>query len=75
MNVFLFWLIGWFILSIGYYIWKVYIDKDMGKTKKLHAWHAFWIGIWSWIGIIVIIAISIVYGIAIINDWIEEKLS
>lgn len=36
----LFWLFGWLLLSIGYFIYKVYIDKDHKVTKKyMHGEH------------------------------------
>ena len=72
---FAFWFIGWFILSIGYYVYKVYIDKDTKVNKKVHAWRAFWAGIFSWIGIFFVIAFFIVGSIAMFDDWIENKLN
>ena len=71
----LFWLSGWLLLSIGYYVYKVAIDNDHKVTKKVHAWRAFWTGFWSWIGIIFIFAFLIVGGIALFNDWVEQKLN
>jgi len=73
--ILLFWILGWIILSVGHFIYKVYIDKDLEVNKKVHAWHAFWAGITSWIGIIFWIAIFIVFIICAVNDWIEKKLS
>jgi len=70
-----FWFAGWLILSIGYYVYKVYIDKDTKVTKKVHAWRAFWSGIFSWIGIFFVIAFFIVGSIAMFDDWIENKLN
>lgn len=72
---FAFWFIGWLILSIGYYVYKVYIDKDTKVNKKVHAWRAFWTGIFSWIGIFFVIAFFIVGSIAMFDDWIENKLN
>ena len=71
----LFWLFGWLLLSIGYFIYKVYIDKDHKVTAKVHAWRAFWTGFWSWIGIFFVFVFVIVDITAMINDWVEEKLS
>ena len=71
----LFWLFGWLLLSIGYFIYKIYIDKDHKVTKKVHAWRAFWIGFWSWIGIIFIFSFAIVGIVTMINEWIEDKLN
>ena len=71
----LFWILGWIILSVGHFIYKVYIDKDYKVNKKIHAWRAFWIGMWSWIGIFFVSAFLIVGGICLFNDWIEEKLN
>ena len=71
----LFWLSGWLLLSIGYFVYKVAIDNDHKVTKKVYAWRAFWTGFWSWIGIIFIFVFLLVGGIAIFNDWVEQKLS
>lgn len=71
----LFWLLGWLLLSIGYYVYKVYIDRDIYSTKKLHAWHAFWSGFFSWIGIFFVLMFCVVGIVIGINDWVEEKLN
>jgi len=71
----LFWALGWVLLSIGYFIYKVVIDRDRQVSKKVHAWRAFWNGWFSWLGIFVIIAFLIVGGILAINEWVEDKLS
>lgn len=71
----LFWLSGWLLLSIGYFVYKVAIDNDHKVTKKVHVWRAFWTGFWSWIGIIFIFAFLMVGGIALFNDWVEDKLN
>ncbi len=75
MNALGFWLLGWILLSIGYFIYNVYIAKDMSVNKKVHAWRAFWTGIFSWIGIIFVIAFVVVGYFAIFMDWVEEKLN
>ena len=67
----LYWVSGWSIMSIGYYIYKVYIDKDYSCSKKLHAWRAFWTGIWSWVGIFFIFTFLIVCGVELLNEWVE----
>ena len=72
---FLFYLSGWVILSICFYIYKVYIDKDIWTTKKLHCWRSFWHGIFSWFGIIIVGSFLIVGLICAINDWVEDKLN
>ena len=69
------WLLGWLIVSISYYIYKVYIDKDDTVTKKVHAWCSIWIGIWSWIAIFFTSVFFIVGGILLFNDWVKEKLN
>ena len=66
-------LIGWLILSIGYYIYNVYIDEG-SETKKLYAWRAFWTGMISWIGIIFAVAFLAVGCVFVFNDWVEDKL-
>lgn len=70
-----FWFVGWLIMSIGYYVYKVYIDKDIKVNKKVHAWRAFWSGIFSWVGIFCIIAGFVACSIDMLNDWIENKLN
>lgn len=67
-------LIGWLILSIGYYIYNVYIDEGP-ETKKIYVWRSFWIGTVSWIGIIFAIIFLIVGWVLVFNEWVEEKLS
>lgn len=74
MNGLIFWLIGWVLLSIGYYVFNVYTDKNR-LTKKLIAWRSFWTGIFSWAGIIILFAIGCVACIITFNDWVEDKLS
>ena len=75
MMYLIFWLIGWLIMSIGYYVYKVYIDKDTKVNKKVHAWRAFWSGMLSWIGIFFTISFFIVGCITMLDDWVENKLS
>ena len=75
MTCLILWLIGWFILSLGNYIYKVYINKDRWNSKKLHAWRSFWAGISSWFGIVFLVSLYIVYIICKANDWIENKLN
>ena len=71
----LFWLSGWLLLSIGYFVCKVFIDKDYKVTKKVHAWRAFWTGIWSWLGILLFFIVLIAGCTIEINDWVERKLN
>lgn len=73
MNGFIFWLIGWVLLSIGYYVFNVYYGNRF--TKKIIAWRAFWTGIFSWAGIIVLFSVGLVTCIITFNDWVEDKLS
>ena len=67
-------LLGWFIFSTGYYIYKVYIDKDIHTNKKLHIWRGFWLGIFSWFGIIFIMSFLFTGFIFTANEWVENKL-
>ena len=67
--------IGWILLSVGYYIYKVYIDKDPCKTKKLNAYHGFLLGIFSWLGIIFLVCFWITGLLFMLNDKIENKLN
>ena len=71
---FLIYLLGWLIWSIGYYFYKVYIDKDIWTKKRLIIYRSFISGVWSWFGIIVFITILITYGICSIHELVEEKL-
>jgi len=70
-----FWFVGWLIMSIGYYVYKVYIDKDTKVNKKVHAWRAFWAGMSSWIAIFFVVSFFIVGCMAMLDDWVENKLS
>ena len=74
MEYLLLYLLGWILWSIGYYIVKVYYDKDIWTSKKLIAYRGFISGIWSWFGIFVMITIIITYSICSLNNWIENKL-
>lgn len=74
MESFIVYLIGWFILSVCYYVYTVRIEKSL-KSKKLIIWRSFWTGIFSWLGIFFIGVFLLVGGILAINEWIEEKLS
>ena len=69
------WFVGWLIMSIGNYVYKVYIDKDTKVNKKVHAWRAFWLGMFSWIGIFFVITFFITGCIALLGDWVENKLN
>lgn len=69
----LFWVIGWFIYSIGYYIYEVYIDKS-NTSKKLIVYNAFKYGIWSWFGIMIIITFGFILLLAYIDEKISDKL-
>ena len=77
MNDFLlfliFWIIGWAIYSIGYYIYDVYIDKN-NTSKKLLAYNAFKNGILSWFGIMVIIIFTFIMLLVKIDENISNKL-
>jgi len=71
----LFWILGWFILSVGNYIYRVYIDRDKSVNNKVHAWRAFCIGAWSWVGICCVVVFLIVGGLISLDEWVENKLS
>ena len=71
----LFWLFGWLLLSIGFFVYKTYIDKSNTATVKLNVWRSFWNGALSWIGILFFFIVLVVASIILINDWIEDKLS
>lgn len=75
MEYFIFWAIGWLIWMIGYYIYNVYIDKDIYISKRLAIWRGFTSGIFSWFGIFFVIIFFIVGFLVLLNDWIENKLS
>ena len=77
MEAFIWYLIGWLILSISHYIYMVCVNKEetLPDSKKLIAYKSFKVGILSWSGIIILIAILIVAGVIVIDSWIEKKLS
>ena len=75
MEFFIYWIIGWIIMSIGTYIYNVYIDNDNYLNKKANIWRAFWRGIFSWFGIIICISFWITGFIALSYDYIEDKLN
>lgn len=75
MNGFVIYLIGWLLMSIGYYVYKVYVYKDIWINKRLIVYRAFWFGIGSWLGIMWFTCMGIVYALFSLNDYIENKLS
>ena len=75
MEFLYFWILGWLIWAIGYYIYKLYISKTVILNKRLIIWRGFKSGIISWIGIIVMFSCVIVFCICKIDDWVEDKLS
>ena len=72
MEAFVFWLIGWVIFSIGYFVYAYKIDR---QNIKLSLYHAFIYGFVSWLGIVLTICLLITGGIITLNEWIENKLS
>ena len=75
MEILLTYFLGWFLFSVCYYIYNVYIDRNKNESKKLIMYDAFKFGLWSWIGIILMIAFGIVMIIAGIDEYISEKLN
>ena len=73
MDGFIYYLFGWLIFSIGFYIYKVYIEKD-NSNKKLIIYRSCIFGIVSWLGILFAITTLIVVGMFTLNEWIENKL-
>lgn len=71
----LFWLIGWVIMSIGTYVYNVYIDNDNFLNKKANIWRAFCFGICSWIGIMFCLCFGLSGLIFISYEYIENKLN
>ena len=67
------WVVGWFIYSIGYYIYEIYIDKS-NTPKKLIVYNAFKIGVLSWFGIMIIITFWFILLLAYIDEKISNKL-
>ena len=75
MGILLTYFLGWLLFSASYYIYNVYIDRNTNESKKLIMYNAFKLGLWSWIGIIFMVAFSIVMIIAVIDEYISEKLN
>ena len=75
MEILLTYFLGWFLFSVSYYIYNVYIDRNKFESKKLIMYDAFKFGLWSWIGIILIVAFCIVMIIVNIDEYITEKLN
>ena len=85
MQEFLIYLLGWIVFIIGHYIYYMYINKydyrykySCEKNKKLILYNGFKWGIFSWFGIflyiIVIVISGIIYGIILLDEYIEQKL-
>lgn len=75
MEILLTYFLGWFLFSVGYYIYNVYIDRNKSESKKLIIYDAVKFGLWSWVGIILMVAFGIVMIIAGIDEYISEKLN
>ena len=77
MEAFIWYLIGWLILSISHYIYMICVSREetLPDSKKLIAYKSFKVGLLSWLGIFIIAVFLIVGGILAIDGWIEEKLS
>ena len=71
MEGFIYYLIGWLIFSIGYFIYAYKFDE---QNKKLATYHALIYGIVSWLGILFMFVSVIVYGMFTLHKWIENKL-
>jgi fucose 4-O-acetylase-like acetyltransferase len=68
------WLVGWFLLSLGYYLYEIYIEKSKWLGLWVIAGKSFLIGSFSWFGIVMFIAIEIIYGIGFLDEWLENKI-
>ena len=75
MEILLIYFLGWFLFSVGYYIYNIYIDRNKFESKKLIMYDAFKFGLWSWIGIILIVIFGIVMIIVDIDEYISKKLN
>jgi len=75
MEFFIFWVIGWILWMIGYYVYNVYINTCNHYTKRLILYRGFTSGIFSWIGIVFVISFEFAYLIFMLDNWIENKLS
>ena len=53
----------------------LYLSELIIVNKKVHAWRAFWLGMFSWIGIFFVITFFITGCIALLGDWVENKLN
>lgn len=75
MEILLTYFLGWFLFSVGYYIYNVYIDRNKSESKKLIMYDAVKFGLWSWVGIILMVTFGIVMIIVGIDEYISEKLN
>ena len=86
MQEFLIYLLGWVVFIVCHYLYYMYINRDgtytykwsCKKNKKLILYNGFKLGIFSWVGlflwVVIMIVIGIIYGIILLDEYIEDKL-
>lgn len=73
MNFLLFYLAGWLILAICYFIFDKFVEKNR-KPNGLLVYESIKIGLFSWIGIVIGVALLIVALVAGFDEWLTNKL-
>lgn len=74
IEIFAFWISGWILLSVGYFIYKWYYERNLNMAKKLVIYKSFKYGIFSWIGIFFMLGFLIAMSVAMLDDRITDKL-
>ena len=74
MEFLYFWILGWLIWAIGYYIYESYISETFIPNKRLIIWRGFKSGVISWIGIMFVFGYVTAFCLNKIDDWVEDKL-
>ena len=73
MNFLLFYLAGWLILAICYFISDKFVEKNR-KPNGLLVYESMKFGLFSWLGIIIGGACVLVGLVVSIDVWLTDKL-
>ena len=74
MEEFLFYISGWIVFILLFYLFEYALVKNPQKTRGLTLYRGFKLGICSWISVLGLILLVIIGAIHMIDDNIEQKL-
>lgn len=73
MNYLLFYLAGFLILAICYFISDRFVEKNR-KPNGLLIYESIKVGLFSWLGIVIGLSCIIVALVAGFDEWLTDKL-